>query len=100
MAKFLQYTGPADSREVGSADYKKAGVDGRKTIFTRGVPARVESDETADALLSHPLFEGEFVEVDEPAGDEVEAEQEPMTEKTLVGNQAASGGADEDGAST
>lgn len=93
MARFLQYNGPADTRELSAADLKKAGVEGaHKAIYTRGVPAEVKDDATADALLQHELFSGEFTEVEDSG--QTEAEPEPMTEKSLVGKGASSGGAD------
>lgn len=93
MARFLQYNGPADTREVSAADFKKAGVEeARKTTYTKGVVARVEDDATADALLEHDLFAGEFGEVEDPG--QSDAEVEPMTEKSLVGDKVSSGGSD------
>jgi hypothetical protein len=93
VARFLQYNGPADTRELTAADLKKAGVEGaHKVTYLKGVPAEVKDDATADALLQHDLFAGEFSEVDDPG--QVEAAPEPMTEKSLVGKGASSGGAD------
>lgn len=88
MRTFIQYVGPADVRELSAADFKKAGVEGRKATYQRGVQFEVEDQATADALLTDPLFAGEFVEVI-PAEDE--ADKPAMTEKNLVGDKATSG---------
>lgn len=93
MTKFLQYIGPADTREITAADLKKAGVEGgHKATYAKDGVAEIDDEATADALLTSPLFAGEFVEVESQA-DAAKA-SEPMTEKALVGNKVTSGTAD------
>jgi hypothetical protein len=85
MTKYVQYVGASDFRELTAADFKKAGVEGRKTTFNKGQSITVDAD-VADALTSNELFAGEFKEVEED-----EAEVDHLTEEDLVGPDVQSG---------
>jgi hypothetical protein len=85
MTKYVQYVGASDSRELTAADFKKAGVEGRKTTFNKNQSITVE-DDVADALTSSELFAGEFKEVEED-----KATADHLTEEDLVGPDVQSG---------
>lgn len=72
----VKYTGTADFRELGSADFKKFGVEGgRKTTFARNEPTEVD-----DSLW--PALEkiGEFEQVQQ---DEAPAETPASTDEDV-----------------
>lgn len=63
------YPGPADVRILEQRDFAKMGIKHKHTIeFQRGIKQEV-SDHVADALLSHHLVLGEFIEL--PTEEEV-----------------------------
>lgn len=59
----LIYPGPANVRILEQRDFAKMGIKHKHTIeFERGIRQQV-SDSVADALLSHHLVLGEFIEL-------------------------------------
>lgn len=72
----VKYTGTADFQEFSAADFKKAGVEGKKVSFPRGEAVEV-SDEVGQALVSDEgLFGGhsfEEVNDEEEQADDGEA---------------------------
>lgn len=75
---FVVYNGPHDAMELGSADLKKAGVEGfSKSTFEQGSPYEVD-EEVAQALTEHSIFADHgFSVVDDPR--KVEQPKPPMT---------------------
>lgn len=61
----LVYAGPADVRILEERDFAKMGIEHKHSIeFQRGIKQGV-SDKIAEALLTHHLVLGEFIELPE-----------------------------------
>lgn len=90
---FIQYTGSSDQQEFGAADFKKEGVEAKKTVFRRHEAVEV-SDEVAELLLNggkgvfagYSFEEAEDPNADAPAEDEAPADDPEDDEDDLAGD--------------
>lgn len=85
------YIGPGNTRGLEEADFAKMGIEHkREEVFQRGI-AREVSDKIADALLTHPIIMGEFIEleVDDEDSEDDEADSAKSTDDEKSGDAGA-----------